>query len=125
MKLELQGQCEDCGGYLKSRRIFADYCPVCTPFRALLLGAVFWGAVITLALSLFLYLVLGMAYGLKFPFPLPPLPPLLLVGMALCWVWASFLYLRVLGVVGGAYGGGYFGGGNGGGGNGGGGNGGG
>ena len=117
MKLESQGQCEDCGGYLKYRRIFADYCPVCTPFRALLLGAVFWGAVITLALSLFIYLVWGMMNGFTPPFPIDPV---LLVGMALCWVWASFLYLRVLGVVGGAYGGGYFGGGNGGGGNGGG-----
>lgn len=116
MKLELQGQCEDCGGYLKPRRIFADYCPVCTPFRVLLLQAVFWGAVITLALSLFLYLVSGVAYGFKFPFPVSPV---LLVVMALCWVWASFLYLRVLGVVGGALGDGYFGGGNGGGGNGG------
>ena len=93
MKLESQGQCEDCGGYLKSRRIFADYCPVCTPFRALLLGAVFWGAVITLALSLFLYLIVGVIGG-NFPVPLP-ISPLLVGLMAFFWVWVSIMCFAV------------------------------
>ncbi len=120
MKPSKYRTCEGCRGPLKSRWIFADYCPACTPFwerfRTLLLEAVLCGGVTTLGLSLIIYLYSGVAFGFTSPFPIAPV----LVGaMAVCWVIASILYLWLwlFGSYsgGGYYGGGDFGGGNGGG----------
>ncbi len=113
--------CEGCRGPLKSRWIFADYCPACTPFwerfRTRLLDAVLCGGVTTLGLSLIIaiiYLYRGVAFGFTSPFPIAPV----LVGAMAVWVIASILYLW-LGLFGSYSGGGDFGGGDFGGGNGG------
>ena len=50
-----------------------------------------WGGAITLALSLFIYLIVGVIGG-NFPFPFP-IDPVLLVGMAICWVIFSIIWL--------------------------------
>ncbi len=52
--------CKDCGGFLNSRKMLADYCPVCTAaswrrFRK----RSFWGGIISLALLAGMYFLVS------------------------------------------------------------------
>jgi len=52
--------CKDCGGFLKSRRILADYCPVCSTAEWRRLGRrLFWGGTISLAFLAGLYVLIS------------------------------------------------------------------